>query len=241
MRIVPTFDEFKHCLACFGLCVEDSAIKQFALQGSEEALAEGVVETISDRAHRRTDAGISTALAKRQGSVLAALIGVMDDIFRVTLLDRHLQGVHYQGSLELRGHRPTDNFAAPGIHDHSQIQPTCPGRDVSNICDPQTVGSLGSEIPLDQIGSRTCPWLSLGRVWGFSAANALQTFGSHQASHPLATHVQLIDVCQFGMDARRTISPFGFLMDFMDPFAQLLICLQSFRRFSLTPGIIATG
>jgi hypothetical protein len=31
------------------------------------------------------------------------------------------------------GHRPADNFAAPGIHDNGQVQPTCPSRDVSNI------------------------------------------------------------------------------------------------------------
>lgn len=228
MGIVPTFDEFEERLACLWLVVEGCAIEQFTFQGGKETLAEGIIETIADRAHRRTDAGVSTALAKRQGSVLAALIGVMNDIFWVTLLDRHLQGIHHQGSLEMSGHCPTDDFAAPGIHDNSQVQPTRPGRDVSNVCDPQTVGRLGAEIPLDQIGRRTCPWLSLGCAWGFAAADALQAFGAHQASHPLATHVKFVDICQFGMNARRTIGPFRFLMDFIDPFAQLLIRLRSF-------------
>ena len=86
-----------------------------------------------------------------------------------------------------------------------------------------------------------CPWLSLGCAWGFSAADTLQPFGTHQASHPLAAHIQLIDVCQFGVNARRTIGAFGFLMDFMDPLAQLLIRLCSLGRLSLTPGVIATG
>ena len=85
MRIVPTFDECEHSLACLWLVVEGRAIEQFAFQGGEETLAEGIIETISDKAHGRVDAGISTALAKSQGSVLAALIGVMDDIFWVTL------------------------------------------------------------------------------------------------------------------------------------------------------------
>ena len=124
MGIVPTFDELKHCLACLWLVVEGTAIEQFAFQSGEEALAEGIIETISDRAHGRTNSGVPTALAKSQGSVLAALIGVMDDIFWVTLLDRHLQGIHHQGSLQMRGHRPANDFAAPGIHDHGQVQPT---------------------------------------------------------------------------------------------------------------------
>jgi hypothetical protein len=241
MGIVPTFDEFKHCLAGLWWIVEGAAIEQFAFQSGKEALAEGIVETIADRAHRWTDTGVSTALAERQGSVLAALVRVMDDIFWVTLLDRHAQGIHYQGGLEAKGHRPTDDFATPGIHDNGQVQATRPSRDVSNICDPQTVGSAGAEISLHQIGSRTCSWLSLGRVWGFSAADTLQTCDPHQASHPLAAHVKFVDVCQFGMNARRAIGAFRFLMDFMDPFAQLLIRLRSFRRLSLTPGVIATA
>jgi hypothetical protein len=179
-----------------------------------------------------------TALAERQGSVLAALVRVMNNIFWVTLVDRHAQGIHHQGSLEVSGHCPTDDFAAPGIHDNSQVQPTRPSRDVSNIGDPQTVGSAGAEISLHQIGSRTCSRLSPGRVWDFPAAHTLQTFDPHQASHPLAAHVKFVDVCQFGMDARRAIGPFRFLMD---PLAQLLIRLRSFRRLSLTPGVIATA
>lgn len=241
MGIVPTFDEFKRSLACLCLVVKDTAIEQFAFQGGEEALTEGIIETIADRAHRRADTSVPTSLAKGQGGVLAALIGVMDDIFWVTLLDRHAQGIHYQGSLQVSGHRPTDDFAAPGIHDNSQVQPTRPSRNVGYICDPQTVGSLGAEISLHQIRGRTCSWLSLGRAWGFAAADTLQPFGLHQASHPLAAHVKPVIVCQFGMNARRTIGPFRFLMNFVDPFAQRLIRLRSCRRLSLAPGIIATG
>ena len=240
MRIVPTFDEFKHGLACLCLVVEGAAIEQFAFQSGEEALAEGIVETIPDRAHRRTNPGFSTALAERQGSVLAALIGVVDDIVWVPLVDRHAQGIHHQSSLEVSGHRPTDDFAAPSLHDNSQVQPTRPSRNVGYICDPQTVGSLGTEVSLHQIRGRTCSWLSLGRVWGFAAADTLQPFGLHQASHPLATHGEPVLVCQFGMNTRRTIGPFRFLMNFADPLAQLFIRLRSCRRLSRAPGIIAT-
>jgi len=43
------------------------------------------------------------------------------------------------------------------------------------------------------------------------------------------------------MNARRAIGAFGFLIDFMDPFSQLLIRLGSCRRLSLTPGVLANG
>lgn len=149
MGIVPTFDECKDRLACHWLIVEGTAIEQLAFQGGEEALTESIIETISDRAHRWADASFPATLAERQGSVLTALIGVVDDVFWVTLLDRHVQGIHHQGSLEVSGHCPTDDFAAPGIHDNGQVQPTCPSSDEGNVCDPQAVGSLGAEISLD--------------------------------------------------------------------------------------------
>lgn len=241
MGIVPAFDERKNSQACFCLGVEGMAVKQFALESGEETFTEGIVETISDRAHRRTDPSFPTALAKCQGSVLAAVIRVMDDALRVTLLDRHVEGIHHQGCLQMGGHCPTHDFAAPGIHDNGQIQPTCPSSDVSNIRDPQTVGSAGVEIALDEIGGRTCPWLSPGSVWGFAAANTPQTFGSHQASHPLATYMKPVVVGQFSVNARRAIGTLRFLVDFMNPFTQPLIRLRSFRRLSLAPDVIAAG
>src|SRR5512145_2574017 len=136
----------------------------------------------------------------------------MDDTFWMALLDRHVQGIYHQGGTQLRRHRPADHSAAPGIHDDSQIQPTDPGGDVSNIGHPQTIGTGRSEIALNQVGSWTCPWLSLGGVWGFAAADTLQVFGSHQARHSLASHVNA-SFCQFGVNARSAIGAFGSLVN----------------------------
>jgi len=130
MRIVPAFDELKNSRACLVWSVENVAVKQFTFQGGKEALAEGIVIAIADRAHRWADPGFPTALAKSQGSVLTAVIGVtlapparagVDEAFWVTLLNRHVQGVHHQSGLEMSGHRPTHHLAAPGIHDDRQI------------------------------------------------------------------------------------------------------------------------
>jgi hypothetical protein len=43
LRIVEPFDEHEDCVSGLGLCLEATAIEQFAFQGCEEALAHGVM------------------------------------------------------------------------------------------------------------------------------------------------------------------------------------------------------
>ena len=47
MRVVPSFDEFKDGHARLDLRFEVAPVKQFAFEGGEEALAHGVVETVT--------------------------------------------------------------------------------------------------------------------------------------------------------------------------------------------------
>jgi hypothetical protein len=146
MRIVPSFDELKNGLACFGWGVEAGTVEQFAFECGEEGFTHGIIEAIADGTHRRADPGFPAAVAEGNRRVLAALIGVMDDIMSL----------------------------------------------------------------------------------------------SHQAGHPLAPHMQVF-FCQFGVDARRTIGAFRFLVDLLDRLGQHLVILYSFGRRSLQPGIEPTG
>src|SRR2546425_1083676 len=83
-RIVPAFDEVEDGKARLYLGAEPLAIEQLALEGREEALAQGVVVRVADAAHRRPDASLATPLAERDRRVLAALVGVMNDVLRLT-------------------------------------------------------------------------------------------------------------------------------------------------------------
>jgi hypothetical protein len=47
MGIVPTFDEAKQRLASLSRRMEGFPFQQFTLQGGEETLAQGVIETIT--------------------------------------------------------------------------------------------------------------------------------------------------------------------------------------------------
>src|SRR4051794_10721422 len=68
--IVEAFDEAKAGHACLDLRGKTAALEQFAFEGGKEALAQGVIVGVPDRAHRGPDAGFLAALAESQRGIL---------------------------------------------------------------------------------------------------------------------------------------------------------------------------
>ena len=93
MRVVPSLDVLEDGQARRGLRREAVALEQFAFEGGEEALAHRVVVGVADRAHRGSNAHQLAPLPEGERRVLAALIGVMDDVGRSALGERHVQRV----------------------------------------------------------------------------------------------------------------------------------------------------
>jgi site-specific DNA recombinase len=108
------------------------------------------------------------------------------------------------------------------------------------FCHPEFIGAVGREVTLDQIGCRTCSRPSLGGAWPLATADAPQMGCFHQARHPLAAHMQAF-FRQFGVNARRSIGAFRFLVDLPDLLGQHSVFLFSLGRRSLQPGIEPAG
>ena len=91
LNIVPASNEIKYVK--FGLPPGSKCLQpnQLSFQGRKEALAHGVVETISYGPHGRPDLQRFASNSEAKGRVLRALIHVRDDTFRSTLFGRHLQ------------------------------------------------------------------------------------------------------------------------------------------------------
>src|SRR6516162_1665719 len=70
VRVVPPLDEVEDGDSGLGWSREASAVEQLALQGREEALAEGMVVGVPDRAHRGADAGLLAPEAEGERRVL---------------------------------------------------------------------------------------------------------------------------------------------------------------------------
>jgi hypothetical protein len=72
-EIVEAFDEAEAGHACLDLRGKAAPLEQFAFEGGKEALAQGVIVSVPDRAHRGPYAGFLAALAESQRGILAAL------------------------------------------------------------------------------------------------------------------------------------------------------------------------
>jgi hypothetical protein len=92
-RVVEAFYVAEAGHAGLGLGSEAATGEQFALERGEEAFTQGIVVGVARRSHGRAHARLAAASAERQGRVLAALVGVMDDSLRTSLAECHLQRV----------------------------------------------------------------------------------------------------------------------------------------------------
>src|SRR5215218_4009636 len=97
-------------------------------------------------------------------------------------------------------HRPAYDLAGVGVQDEREVEPALPDPDVRNICNPQTIRSLWSEVAFHQIGGRRGA-LSLRAQGGASlpstSTTSKQASFSHQTSYaspgaPYAQSSQLV-------------------------------------------------
>ncbi len=70
MGIVPALDELEDRHARLGLGVETAAVEQLAFERSEKDIAHGIVEAITDRAHRGSHAGLPATYPEGDRRVL---------------------------------------------------------------------------------------------------------------------------------------------------------------------------
>ncbi len=174
-RVVPALDELEEREPGRGVRGEAGAGQELAFQGREEALAHRIVVAVADRAHRGSYAGLAAALAEGYRGVLRALVAMMDDVLRPSLLERHLEGVEHEFGTQVVGHGPTDDAPAADVQYHRQVQEARPGRHVGNVRHPQFVRARRPEPPLDQIKGRPGSGVTHRRLRPPAPGNAVQT------------------------------------------------------------------
>lgn len=85
----------------------------------------------------------------------ASPVAVMDEAERrLAAGDRHPERVEGELGFQVVAHRPTDDSAAEDVDDAGEKQPALVCRHVGDVGDPESVGPLGDEPPLDQVRSR---------------------------------------------------------------------------------------
>src|SRR5450631_1237385 len=241
MRVIPTFDPLKNSHLRFGLAFESTAVQYLPLERSEKALRHRVVVGIADRSHRGHDTGLAAALAEGVARVLTATIRVMDHGLRSALRDRHVQRRQNQLGAQMRLHRPAHNAARIHIEHHRQIQKSGPRWNVGDVRYPQSIGSIGVELPIDEVNRTLRTRIGL-RCDDIAAQRCTAKPGrSHQSCHTLAAHANSVVISELGMYVRRAVDASGAPMDRLDLPGQRQIRSISFAHRSIQPRIESTS
>jgi hypothetical protein len=131
--IVTAFDELEDGHPCLSFRREGPAVQEFGFERREEALAHRVVIGIADRSHRGANTCLLAPQTEGDRCVLRSLVRVMDDIPRLSLRDRHVEGLKDKFGFLFVTDRPTYNPSTEGIKDDRQVDEACPGRDEGDV------------------------------------------------------------------------------------------------------------
>ena len=96
-------------------------VEELGLERGHERLCGGVVVGISDRSHRRNDAGLLQTTTEGQARVLRSVVGMVDQAMRwPTVVNRHVERVEHQLGAEVSRHRPPDDPVREQIEDERE-------------------------------------------------------------------------------------------------------------------------
>jgi hypothetical protein len=79
------------------------------------------------------------------------MVGMVNHAPGATLPQRHVECRQHQFGAQMSFHRPAHDLAAERVQHYRQVKEPGPGRDVSYVGDPQTIGRCGSEVAFDQV------------------------------------------------------------------------------------------
>jgi hypothetical protein len=131
----------------------------------------------------------------------------MDDVGRTSPPKRHVERIQHDLGMQCGCHRPTDNPPAEGIENDGEIEEPRPCRNVCNVCHPEHIRLVRSEVTVDEVG-RLTTLAPHRRRHEPAAADPGEIGISHQAGHALAANVHPL-IGKFGMNARYAIRTVG--------------------------------
>ncbi len=151
MGVVPAFDVVEDGGSSVSTGFEGGSFDEFTLEGSEEALTERVVVAVTDGAHGGSYVFFEAPFAEREGCVLTAVIGVVDDVGWFSLFESHTESMEHEFCAQMVLHTPSDDLPAPDVDDGGKVEEALGCWDIGDISDPQLVGPIGFESAVNEI------------------------------------------------------------------------------------------
>ena len=162
-----------------------------------DRLGQGVVVGVALAAHRGLDASFCQALGVANADVLRPSVGMVRQCaipLRLPGVQGLLQGIQNKVRVHGTAHPPTHN--APGVHvdDKGHVQPALPGRDIGEVRDPELIGPIGFEDPIDPVQRTRRLHVADRGSHHLAAAHALQPQALHQPLHRAARNAQPLPI-----------------------------------------------
>src|SRR5690625_5477266 len=124
--------------------------------------------------------------AKSQGSILPALIAMMDDSWlRLAVVNIHFQGGNDEVGVDAFAHAPAHYRASKDVYGHGEVQPAFQRPVLRYVSHPQLVGATGSELAQHQVIENRMKFLRSARATAAPPVNTLQTKLTHEAFNSL--------------------------------------------------------
>lgn len=166
-------------------CIDITQDK-LVLECTKEALGYGIVKAIGLSAHAgHKPVGRQFALVF-VGRVDRSSVGVMQEPrARPSASKSHVQGIEGKLFVYPARHRPSDHFARIHVQEDRQIQPSCPGGHERDVSDPDLVGAIGLEAPVQPVRCDPLGMLGIGGYPEASPASRLDAMEAPQPGHPM--------------------------------------------------------
>ncbi len=210
------------------------------LQRREEALHRRVVPDVAGSAHAADDAAVGHQSLELLAGVLAALIGVVQQLVGLAASpDRHQQCIRDQLRGHAGAHRPADHAAREQIDHGRHIEPALGGPDVGEVGNPLLVRSLGRKLPVQNVRrhGRDLPITFVLRQ-APPAWPCPQSLQAHQPLDPMQAAVNAFGQ-QVAPDAPGAVGPVAGNEACLDLLADRFVAAGSGAGRSVQPGMEA--
>ncbi len=166
-------------------------MNQFGLVQAINRFRQRVVVAVTTAAHGRLDTGLGQSFAVLYGHVLRAPVTVMNQRI-ITLRLSVIQGLFQRVQNEVCPHgtalSPAHYPARVDVNDKGHVLPALPGRYIGEIRNPQLVGPIRLELPVNAVQRAWRFGIADGGAHNLATAHAPQAQAPHQSLDRAAGH-----------------------------------------------------
>src|SRR4051812_12403069 len=186
LAIVEAFDVGGDRLGGGAARGPEAALIQFTFQGVEEAFHRRVVVAVAGPAHAAAKRVLVKQALVLGTGVLAAAIGMMQDVSDWPAAEREMESGTDEFGLERRPHGPSDHATRAEVQEHGEIEPALGRGDRGDVSRPDAIGGRDRKLPRQEIRGGSGVWVDMGRLAETPPRTALEPLRPHESHHAMA-------------------------------------------------------